>query len=66
MRIIINVEEAKDANGKRAVRLRMGYQQNGGDGLRVTNCGIEIYNLLKEGFENSLTGGIMLFEGEKR
>ena len=66
MRIIINVEEAKDANGKRAVRLRMGYQHSNGDGLRVTNCGIEIYNLLKEGFENSLTGGIMLFEGERR
>ena len=66
MRIIINVEETKDENGKRAVRLRMGYQHGANDCLRVTNCGIEVYNLLKEGFENSLKGGVMLFEGERR
>ena len=66
MRIIINVEETKDANGRRAVRLRMGYQHDDDDCLRVANCGIEIYNLLKEGFESSLKGGVMLFEGERR
>ena len=29
------------------------------------NCGIEIYNALKEGFDKNFSGGEMIFEGEK-
>jgi len=50
MRIIINIDEAKDGNGKKAVRVRTGYYFSGGDELRVQNCGVEIYGLIKEGF----------------
>ena len=52
MRIIINIDEAIDPDrpGKKTVRVRTGYYFSSGDELRIQNCGVEIYNVLKEGF----------------
>lgn len=66
MRIIINIDEAKDGNGKKAVRVRTGYYFSSGDELRVQNCGVEIYNILKEGFGRGFNGGLVIHEGEKK
>ena len=67
MRIILDLDKHRDErDGKRKVRLRVKYYTSSGDDLRVHNCGVEIYNLLMEGFEHSFSGGIIVFEGEKR
>ena len=66
MRININIGEGKDANGRRAVCVRTNYYFSGGDGLRVRNCGVEIYNLLKEGFGRGFEGGVVVHEGERK
>ena len=68
MRIIMNIDERTPTGRKcdRKVRLRIGYYFNEGDRLRVQNAGVEIYNLLKEGFEKNFSGGIIVFEGEKK
>lgn len=65
MRIIINIDEGKDGKGKKAIRLRSCYYFSGKDCLRVRNCGIEIYECLKEGFGNGFEGGVMIHEGER-
>ncbi len=68
MRIILNIDE-HSPTGKprdRKIRLRMGYQFNTDDKLRVQNCGVEIYNILKEGFEQNFSGGIIEFQGERK
>jgi hypothetical protein len=68
MRIIINIDAVKDPDryGKKAVRVRTGYTFNSGDKLAVQNCGVEIYNLLKEGFGRGFEGGIIIHEGERK
>jgi hypothetical protein len=66
MRIIINIDEAKDANGKRNIRVRTGYYFSGSDKLRVMNCGVEIYDIIKDGFGNGFEGGTIIHEGEKK
>lgn len=66
MRIIINIEEGKDANNRRAVRVRTGYYFNGSDCLRIKNCGIEIYDVIKEGFGRGFEGGVIIHEGERK
>ena len=67
MRIIINIDAAKDPNrpGKKAVRVRTGYYLNSGDDLRIQNCGVEIYAALKEGFGRGFEGGEIIHEGER-
>ena len=68
MRIIINIDAVKDPDryGKKAVRVSTGYTFNSGDKLAVQNCGVEIYNLLKEGFGRGFEGGIIIHEGERK
>lgn len=68
MRIIINIDEAKDPDrpGKKTVRVRTGYYLSSGDKLRIQNCGVEIYNILKEGFGRGFEGGIIIHEGKKK
>ena len=68
MRIIINIDSVKDPRriGRKAVRVRTGYTFSCGDELRIQNCGVEIYNLIKEGFSSGFEGGIVIHEGEKK
>ena len=42
MRIIIDIDVARDSHGKRAVRARTKWYANAKDDLRVHNCGVEI------------------------
>ena len=65
MRIIINIDEAKDAKGKRNIRVRTGYHFNTEDKVRVMNCGVEIYDIIKDGFGKGFEGGIIIHEGER-
>ena len=36
------------------------------DGLRVRNCGVEIYEYLKEGIGGGFEGGVIIHEGERK
>jgi hypothetical protein len=67
MRIIINIDAVKDPErpGKKTVRVRTGYYFSGGE-LRIQNCGVEIYNVLKEGFGRGFEGGLVIHEGERK
>ena len=68
MRIIINIDAVKDPErpGKKAVRVRAGYYFSSGDELRIQNCGVEIYNILKEVFGRGFDGGLIIHEGERK
>lgn len=67
MRIIINVDEVRSGHQKKAVRMRLGYYTSAEDTLRVSNCGIEIYNALVDGFKNEgLSDKELVVEGERR
>ena len=68
MRIIMNLDEHSPTGRPqdRKVRMRVGYYFNDDDKIRVQQCGVEIYNLPKEGFERSFTGGIIEFQGERK
>lgn len=66
MRIIINIDEGRDENNRRAVRVRTGYYFSGGDKLRIKNCGVEIYGIIKEGFGRGFEGGVVIHEGERK
>ena len=68
MRIIINIDAVKDPRriGMKAVRVRTGYTFSGGDELRIQNCGVEIYNIIKEGFGLGFEGGLVIHEGERK
>jgi len=65
MRIIIDIDEVRDREKGKSVRVRTKWYNNSGDCLRVRNCGVEIYNAIKEGFDQRTTGGIVVHEGEK-
>jgi hypothetical protein len=67
MRIIINIDAVKDPNkrGRKIVRCRTGYYFNSGDEIYVRNCGVEIYDTLKEGFGRGFEGGLVIHEGER-
>ena len=54
MRIIINVEEVRGGHQKKVVRVRLGYYTSTKDTLRVSNCGIEIYNALVDGLRTKV------------
>ena len=68
MRIIINIVAVKDPDriDKKTVRVRTGYYFSSGDELRIQNCSVEIYNILKEGFGRGFEGGLIIHEGEKK
>ena len=68
MRIIINIDAVKDPaiRCKKTVRVRTCYYFSGGDELRVQNCGVEIYNIIKDGFGSGFEGGLIIHEGEKK
>ena len=68
MRIIINIDAVKDPDriGKKTVRVRTGYYFSSGDKLRIQNCGVEIYNIIKEGFGRGFEGGLVIHEGERK
>ena len=64
MRIIIDIDQARDTNGRKAVRVRTKYYTGEKDPVPVHNSGIEIYEALKEIFDSAFTGGIMEHKGE--
>lgn len=66
MRIIIDVREGTDTKGKRAVICRTHYFRSAKDCLRVYNCGVEIYDAIKEGFGRGFVGGEIIHEGERK
>lgn len=68
MRIIIDIDAVKDPDRicKKTVRVRTCYYFSSGDELRIQNCGVEIYNILKEGFGRGFEGGLIIHEGEKK
>ena len=66
MRIIIDIDEAKDERRRKAVRVRTKYYTNAQDPVPVHNSGIEIYDALKEIFDSAFTGGIMEHKGEQK
>ena len=66
MRIMINIDEGKDANKRKAIRVRTNYYFSGDDSLRVRNCGVEIYGVIKEGFGQCFEGGVIQHEGERK
>lgn len=67
MRILINIDEVRNAKKQKTVRVRIGYDENSSDCMRVYNCGIEIYNLVKEAFTGGgFTGGEVVIEGKRR
>lgn len=69
MRILINVDEAKDSKGKKAVRVRIGYTTSSSDCLRVENCAMDIYNCVCKAFTSGdgggWNGGIIQIEGRR-
>lgn len=66
MRIIVDVREGRDASGKRAVTVTTHYYSSEKDCVRVHNCGVEIYEYIKEAFGNGFVGGVIVHEGERR
>ena len=64
MRIIIDIDEAKDERRRKAVRVRTKYYAKAQDPVPVHNSGIEIYTALKEIFDSAFVGGIMEHKGE--
>jgi hypothetical protein len=67
MRIIINIDDVKDPDrpGRKTVRVRTGYQFSSDDPIRIMNCGVEIYDVIKEGFGSGFEGGLVIHEGER-
>ena len=66
MRIQIDIDEARDVTGRKAVRVRTRYRRNPRDCVRVANCGIEIYECIKQGFDTAVSGGIIEHLGERQ
>ena len=64
MRIIIDIDSARDANGKKATRVRTKWYSSAKDAAWVRNAGVEIYEGLKEIFDTAYVGGIMIHQGE--
>ena len=63
MRIIIDIDQVK-VNGRKTVRARTKWYASGDDDARVRNCGVEIYECLKEGFGSGFEGGLIVHQGE--
>ena len=65
MRIIIDLDQVR-REGKKMVRFRTKFYRNGGEPLYVQNCGVEIYELLKQGLNASIENAVIKHEGEVR
>lgn len=65
MRIIIDLDQVR-REGKKMVRFRTKFYRNGGEPLYVQNCGVEIYELLKQGLNASIQNAVIEHEGEVR
>lgn len=65
MRIIIDLDQVR-REGKKMVRFRTRFYRNGGEPLYVQNCGVEIYELLKQGLNASIENAVIEHEGEVR
>ena len=65
MRIIIDLDQVR-REGKKMVRFRTRFYRNGGEPLYVQNCGVEIYELLKQGLNASIENAVIKHEGEVR
>jgi len=65
MRIIIDLDQVR-REGKKMVRFRTKFYRNGGEPLYVQNCGVEIYELLKQGLNASIENAVIEHEGEVR
>ena len=63
MRIIININQVR-RGGKKMVRFVTKYYRGGGEPLYVQNCGVEIYELLKQGLNASIQNAVIEHEGE--
>lgn len=63
MRIIIDIDQTRTKRGK-LVRFRTKFYRNGGEPLYVQNCGVEIYELLKQGLNASIENAVIEHEGE--
>ena len=68
MRILINIDAVKDPDriGKKTVRVRTGYTFSSGDKIGTMNCGVEIYNIIKEIFGHTFESGLIIHEGERK
>ena len=66
MRIIIDISEGRDKRNRKAVKVRTRYFCGNDDCVRVRNCGVEIYNAIREGFDERMLGGLVEHEGERR
>ena len=65
MRIIIDIDQVKH-DGRKTVRARTKWYANAADDTRVRNCGIEIYECIKDGFGSGFVGGIIEHQGEQK
>ena len=65
MRIIIDLDQVRTKRGK-MVRFRTKFYRKGGEPLYVQNCGVEIYELLKQGLSASIENAVIEHEGEVR
>ena len=65
MRIIIDIDEIRH-EGRKTIRARTKWYANEDDDARVRNCGVEIYECIKEGFGNGFQGGIIIHQGEQQ
>lgn len=63
MRIIINIDQVR-REGKKMVRFVTKYYRGGNEPLYVQNCGVEIYELLKQGLNASIENAVIEHEGE--
>ena len=62
-RIIINVRETRDNTGRKAVGVDAGYTVDSCDDIRVQNCCNDLYNIIADGFESGLKGGVVKMKG---
>lgn len=65
MRIIIDLDQVR-REGKKMVRFRTKFYRNGGEPLYVQNCGVEIYEIIKDGLNASIENAVIEHEGEVR
>lgn len=65
MRIIIDVDQVR-REGEKMVRFRTKFYRNGGEPLYVQNCGVEIYEIIKDGLNASIENAVIEHEGEVR
>ena len=65
MRIILDIDMARDEHKRKRVRLRTKFYRNADDPVVVQNLGVEIYHLMEQGIDTSIEGAIIIHEGEQ-